>query len=304
MALLFNPATYNPRLVRRCHRRQLLALVDFFEAKGFGPQQRGVLLRGVVHRFFSTWSRRRRSSRPSPPRPKSAPRRGRRPLGSGPGSTSSTRSWASTAGALVRLAGLGAGLGGGSVPTTPRAEVARLLAGGSIFGSGSPSANTAPTSTPGHDPAPHRRQVHRQRRQVVHRHGNAAGRPSVYGKFADDDPDHPGEHVFTQGRPQPPGTNCSKNAVAGQMSRRGVQPASTIRWRPTTSHVGKPAFDAALAMVNVGKGQLGWASTVSANTLLRGRHPRTQPGPLRQSRHRLPARSSLLADAHARGWWP
>ncbi|MFM9035616.1 MAG: acyl-CoA dehydrogenase family protein [Mycobacterium sp.] len=90
--------------------------------------------------------------------------------------------------------------------------------------------------------------------------GNAAGRLSVYGKFADDDPEHPGEHVFFLVDPTHPNYELIKNVVAGQMYVAAfnlhdypVAPADIL-------HVGKAAFDAALATVNVGKVNLGWAS--------------------------------------------
>ena len=90
--------------------------------------------------------------------------------------------------------------------------------------------------------------------------GNVAGRLSVFGKFADDDPDHPGEHVFFLVDPRHPSYELIKNVVAGQM----FVAAFNLHDYPVAAadilHVGKPAFDAALATVNVGKVNLGWAS--------------------------------------------
>ena len=43
MALLFNPATYNPSSFDEATRSHLLALVDFFETKGLATEQGGVL---------------------------------------------------------------------------------------------------------------------------------------------------------------------------------------------------------------------------------------------------------------------
>ena len=90
--------------------------------------------------------------------------------------------------------------------------------------------------------------------------GNAAGRLSVYGKFADDDPDHPGEHVFFLVDPSHSSYELIKNVVAGQM----YVAAFNLHDYPVAAgdilHVGKAAFDAALATVNVGKVNLGWAS--------------------------------------------
>ena len=90
--------------------------------------------------------------------------------------------------------------------------------------------------------------------------GNVAGRLSVFGKFADDDPDHPGEHVFFLVDPRHRSYELIKNVVAGQM----FVAAFNLNDYPVAAadilHVGKPAFDAALATVNVGKVNLGWAS--------------------------------------------
>ena len=90
--------------------------------------------------------------------------------------------------------------------------------------------------------------------------GNVAGRLSVYGKFADDDPEHPGEHVFFLVDTRHPSYELIKNVVAGQM----FVAAFNLHDYPVAPedilHVGKAAFDAALATVNVGKVNLGWAS--------------------------------------------
>lgn len=90
--------------------------------------------------------------------------------------------------------------------------------------------------------------------------GNVAGRVAVFGRFADDDPELPGEYAFFLVDPTHPAYNLEKNVVASQMyvsafSLDGypVEPADIL-------HTGKPAWDAALATVNVGKANLGWAS--------------------------------------------
>ncbi len=90
--------------------------------------------------------------------------------------------------------------------------------------------------------------------------GNAAGRLSVFGKFADDDPQHPGEYAFFLVDPSDSRYELLKNVVAGQM----FVAAFNLHEYPVAAedilHVGKPAWDAALATVNVGKVNLGWAS--------------------------------------------
>ena len=90
--------------------------------------------------------------------------------------------------------------------------------------------------------------------------GNVAGRLSVFGKFADDDPEHPGEYVFFLVDTAHENYELIKNVVYGQMYVAAFHlheyPVSTTG----ILHVGKPAWDAALATVNVGKVNLGWAS--------------------------------------------
>jgi acyl-CoA dehydrogenase len=90
--------------------------------------------------------------------------------------------------------------------------------------------------------------------------GNEAARLSVFGKFADDDPEHAGEYVFFLVDTRHPGYELVKNTVNAQMyvsefvlHDYPVQVGDLL-------HVGKPAWDAALATVNVGKVNLGWAS--------------------------------------------
>jgi alkylation response protein AidB-like acyl-CoA dehydrogenase len=90
--------------------------------------------------------------------------------------------------------------------------------------------------------------------------GNVAGRLSVFGKFADDDPEQPGEYVFFLVDTAHENYELIKNVVYGQMYVAAFHlheyPVSTTG----ILHVGKPAWDAALATVNVGKVNLGWAS--------------------------------------------
>jgi acyl-CoA dehydrogenase len=90
--------------------------------------------------------------------------------------------------------------------------------------------------------------------------GNEAARLSVFGKFADDDPVHPGEYVFFLVDPAHGAYELVKNTVQAQMyvsefalHDYPVQAADLL-------HVGRSAWDAALATVNVGKVNLGWAS--------------------------------------------
>jgi alkylation response protein AidB-like acyl-CoA dehydrogenase len=90
--------------------------------------------------------------------------------------------------------------------------------------------------------------------------GNEAARLSVFGRFADDDPEHPGEYVFFLADTKHPSYELVKNTVQSQM----YVSEFVLHDYPVTEadllHVGKPAWDAALATVNVGKVNLGWAS--------------------------------------------
>ena len=90
--------------------------------------------------------------------------------------------------------------------------------------------------------------------------GNVAGRLSVFGKFADDDPEHPGEYVFFLVDAAHENYELIKNVVYGQM----YVAAFHLHEYPVATadilHVGRAAWDAALATVNVGKVNLGWAS--------------------------------------------
>ena len=123
----------------------------------------------------------------------------------------------------------------------------------------------------------------------------------MFGKFADDDPDHPGEYVFFLADTQHPGYELVKNTVAAQMYvAEFVLHDYPVR-TDDLLHVGRPAWDAALATVNVGKVNLGWGSIGIAehafyeavahanNRILYGRRVTTFPHVRR-----------MLADSYAR----
>ena len=90
--------------------------------------------------------------------------------------------------------------------------------------------------------------------------GNEAARLSVFGRFSDDDPEHPGEYAFFLVDTQHPRYRLIGNVVHAQM----YVAQFALEGYPVTEadllHVGRPAWDAALATVNVGKVNLGWAS--------------------------------------------
>jgi acyl-CoA dehydrogenase len=90
--------------------------------------------------------------------------------------------------------------------------------------------------------------------------GNEAARLSVFGRFADDDPEHPGEYVFFLADTKHPNYELVKNTVQAQMYVSEFVLSDYPVTEADLLHVGRPAWDAALATVNVGKVNLGWAS--------------------------------------------
>ena len=264
MALLFNPATYNPTSFDEATREKLLALVDFFETKGLaknkeeyysGEWYTDYLDLVAEKKIFSTFAT---------------------PAEVGALFGNDDARWD-----LARINELNEILGFYSLAhwyawqvsvlglgpvwlsdnDAARIEVANLLDEGNIFGFGLSERE-------------HGADIYSSD-MILRRtadgfsasggkwyigNGNAAGRLSVYGKFADDDPEHPGEHVFFLVDPSHAGYELLKNVVAGQM----FVAAFNLHDYPVAPgdilHVGKAAFDAALGTVNVGKVNLGWAS--------------------------------------------
>jgi alkylation response protein AidB-like acyl-CoA dehydrogenase len=131
--------------------------------------------------------------------------------------------------------------------------------------------------------------------------GNEAARLSVFGRFADDDPEHAGEYVFFLADTKHPAYELVKNTVQAQMYVSEFVLHDYPVTPPDILHLGKPAWDAALATVNVGKVNLGWASIGIAehafyesvahanNRVLYGRRVTTFPHVRR-----------MLADSYAR----
>ena len=264
MALLFNPSTYDPASFDEDTRRKLLALVDFFEAKGLarnkeeyysGEWYTDYLKLIADNEIFATFA--------TPAE-----------VGELVGATDARWDLARI-NELNEILGfyslahwyawqvsvLGLGPVWLSANDDARKKVAGLLKDGDIFGFGLSERE-------------HGADIYASDMILTRAgdgftasggkwyigNGNAAGRLSVFGKFADDDPEHPGEHVFFLVDPSHSSYELIKNVVAGQMfvaafnlHEYPVAPGDVL-------HVGKPAFDAALATVNVGKVNLGWAS--------------------------------------------
>ena len=264
MSLLFNPATYNPDSFDEATRSQLLALVDFFESKGLARNKEEYYSGEWYTDFLDLVAQKKIFATFATPAEVGA-------LVGNPDARwdlarinelnevlgfYSLAHWYAW---QVSVLGLGPVWLSGN--DAARTTVAELLDRGDIFGFGLSERE-------------HGADIYSSD-MILRRsgdgfsasggkwyigNGNAAGRLSVYGKFADDDPEHPGEHVFFLVDPSHPSYELLKNVVAGQM----FVAAFNLHDYPVAAadilHIGKPAFDAALATVNVGKVNLGWAS--------------------------------------------
>lgn len=265
MSLLFNPSTYDPSSFDEGTRRQLLALVDFFETKGLaknkeeyysGEWYTDYLKLVADKRIFADFA---------------TPAEVGRLVGDGDARWDLARinelneilgfySLAHWYAWQVSVLGLGPVWLSGNEDA--RKRVAELLAQGHIFGFGlserehgadiySSDMILTRTADGGFTASGGKWYIG---------NGNAAGRLSVFGRFADDDPEHPGEYAFFLVDPSHSTYELIKNVVSGQM----FVAAFNLHGYPVTTndilHVGKPAWDAALATVNVGKVNLGWAS--------------------------------------------
>ena len=264
MSLLFNPRTYDPSSFDQATREQLLALIDFFETKGLarnkeeyysGEWYSDFLALVADKRIFADFA---------------TPAEIGQLVGSGDARWDLARinelneilgfySLAHWYAWQVSVLGLGPVWLSGN--DDARAQVAGLLAQGHIFGFG--------LSEREHGADIYSSDMILTRAGEGFRasggkwyigNGNAAGRLSVFGKFADDDPEHPGEYVFFLVDPGHESYELIKNVVAGQMFVAAFNLHDYPVAQSDILHVGKPAWDAALATVNVGKVNLGWAS--------------------------------------------
>jgi len=264
MSLLFNPATYDPASFDEATRAKLLALVDFFEAKGLARNKEEYYAGEWYTDFLDLIAKQKIFATFGTPAEVGAlvgepdarwdlARINELNEVLGFYSLAHWYAWQVTV--------LGLGPVWLSDNDAARIEVARLLEQGDIFGFGLSerehgadiySSDMILTRTADGFSA--------TGGKWYIGNGNAAGRLSVYGRFADDDPEHPGEHVFFLVDPTHTSYELIKNVVAGQM----FVAAFNLHDYPVSPgdilHVGKPAFDAALATVNVGKVNLGWAS--------------------------------------------
>ena len=265
MSLLFNPRTYDPSGFDEPTQQKLLALVDFFESKGLaknkeeyysGEWYTDFLKLVADNQIFSTFGT------PAEVGALVGQDDARWDLARindlneilGFYSLSHWYAW--------QVSVLGLGPVWLSANDDARKQIAGLLADGHIFGFGlserehgadiySTDMILTRTDDGGFTASGGKWYIG---------NGNVAGRLSVFGKFADDDPERPGEYAFFLVDTQHPSYELIKNVVAGQM----FVTAFNLHEYPVAEsdilHVGKPAWDAALATVNVGKVNLGWAS--------------------------------------------
>ena len=305
--LLFNPTTYDPTYLDEDSRRTLRTLVDYFEGKGLAQMKAEYHAASWYKDFLDLVAEKGLFARVATPANVASLMD--QPVGDGQWNTARINELNEILGFYSldywyawQVSVLGLGPVWSSANEGARKLVGELLAQGGIFGfglserthgadiystdmiltrSGDGWSATGPKYYIGN--------------------GNEAARLSVFGRFADDDPEHPGEYVFFLVDPRHPAYELVHNVVEGQM----YVAQFNLHDYPVTAadvlHVGKPAWDAALGTVNVGKVNLGWASigicehaffeavTHANNRILYGRRVTTFPHVRR-----------MLADAYAR----
>jgi acyl-CoA dehydrogenase len=268
MSLLFNPATYDPTFLDDRSRTTLKALIKFFEEKGNDAIQADYFAGTWYDDFLQFCAEHNVFGLMGTPSEVGG-------LLGGPEGAEQARWDTARINELNEILGfyslaywyawqvtvLGLGPVWISGNDEAKAEVGKLLESGAIFGFGlSEKEHGADiystdmiltregegwTATGG---------------KYYIGNGNEAGRLSVFGKFADDDPEHPGEYVFFLVDTQHERYRLIKNVVHSPMFVAAFDLDAYPVSRADILHVGKPAWDAALATVNVGKVNLGWGS--------------------------------------------
>jgi acyl-CoA dehydrogenase len=305
--LLFNPATYDPTYLDADSRAALRALVDFFEGKGLA-EMKAEYHSGTWYKDFLDLNAEQglfaRVATPANVASLLA-----EPVGDGSWNTARINELNEILGFYSldywyawQVTVLGLGPVWSSANSGARQLVGELLAQGGIFGFG------LSEQTHGADIYSTDMILTRSGDGWVASgpkyyigNGNEAARLSVFGRFADDDPEHAGEYVFFLVDPKHAGYELVQNVVHGQMFVSQFNLHDYPVAQADVLHVGKPAWDAALATVNVGKVNLGWGSigvcehsffeavAHAHNRILYGRRVTTFPHVRR-----------MLADAYAR----
>lgn len=268
MSLLFNPAQYNPTYLDEETRAALVDLVGFFEAKGNEEIQQEYFAGTWYTDFIDFCAEKGLLAMMGTPSEVGRLLGGEEGAAASRWDTARINEFNEILGFYSlahwyawQVSVLGLGPVWISDNAEAKAEVGKLLESGSIFGFGLSEKDHGAdiystdmiltrsgegwTATGG---------------KYYIGNGNLAGRLSVFGKFADDDPEHPGEYVFFLVDTQSEKYKLEKNVVHSQMFVAAFDLDAYPVSRSDILHVGKPAWDAALATVNVGKVNLGWAS--------------------------------------------
>lgn len=264
MPLLFNPATYNPTCLDEATRDDLLRIIDFFESKGLAAMKDEHHANTWYDDFLALLAANGSFARYGTPASVGEL------IGDADARWDTTRinelneilafyslshwyAWQVTV--------LGLGPVWTSDNAAARELVGELLADGAVFGFGL-SEQTHGADIYSTDMVLHATDDgwRATGSKYYIGNGNVAGRLAVFGRFADDDPDNPGEYAFFLVDPSHPAYQLEKNVVASQMYVAAFSLADYPVEKADILHVGKPAWDAALATVNVGKANLGWAS--------------------------------------------
>ena len=265
--LLFNPNTYDPQFLDEASRTQLLALIEFFESKGksglkdeyhaaqwyqdfqdFNAEQ------GIFAKFATPAAVADLLAEPQDDARWDTTRINELNEVLGFYSLDHWYAW--------QVSVLGLGPVWTSDNEDAKALVGQLLADGSLFGFGlseqthgadiySTDMIVTSDGEGGWTAAGPKYYIG---------NGNVAGRLSVFGKFADDDPDRPGEYVFFLADTAHPAYKLEQNVVHGSMYVSAFHLDGYPVVQADILHTGKAAWDAALATINVGKVNLGWAS--------------------------------------------
>ena len=268
MSLLFNPATYDPTFLDDQTRSALRDLVGFFEAKGNEALQSEYYAGTWYEDFLQFCAERGLLGMMGTPSAVGRLLGGDQAATTARWDTARINEFNEILGFYSlahwyawQVSVLGLGPVWISDNDEAKAEVGKLLEAGAIFGFGLSEQE-------------HGADIY-STDMILHRagdgwqasggkyyigNGNLAGRLSVFGKFSEDDPDHPGEYVFFLVDTQHERYRLIKNVVHSQMFVAAFELEGYPVSRADILHVGKPAWDAALATVNVGKVNLGWAS--------------------------------------------
>jgi acyl-CoA dehydrogenase len=268
MSLLFNPSSYDPVLLDESSRAKLQSLIRFFEAKGNAEMQSDYNDAVWYQDFLDFQAKEGLFATFGTPSAVGELLAGEDGAATARWDTSRINEFNEILGFYSlghwytwQVSVLGLGPVWTSDNDAAKAEVGKLLESGSIFGFG--------LSEKEHGADIYSTDMILTRSgagwtasggKYYIGNGNQAGRVSVFGQFADDDPEYPGEYVFFLADTQSSHYKLLKNVVHAQMYVAAFDLDEYPVSRESILHVGKDAFYAALATVNVGKVNLSWGS--------------------------------------------